>query len=223
MSNDVRGRAPIEATPRFPYAALLRALLPALAATALVVFFFSRSRTSAPAPKARADGLMRVTLSQKDSSLQAIPPSKGGASGDVLYAPKGTALHFTLRASALPPGHRYVLEMQVDDAIYTVASYAPDARGELAIDTTLTRFEEGVCVGANFDPPRPVIGRHAIKFWIKRDGSPATGTMPGVLPSAPGAQLACHGNGDGDYDYALLENEVADFTGVRPTASDSAR
>ncbi len=166
---------------------------------------------------------MRVTLSQKDSSLQPIPPSKGGASGDVVYAPKGTAFHFTLHASALPPGHRYALEMQVDDAIYTVASYAPNARGELAIDTTLSRFEEGVCVGANFDPPRPITGRHAIKFWIKRNGSPPTGTMPGVSPSAPGALLACDGNGDGNYDYELLENQVADFTGVRPSTSDRAQ
>ena len=62
-----------------------------------------------------------------------------------------------------------------------------------------------------------------MKFRIKRDGSPPSGTMPGIAPSAPGAQLPCHGNGDGDYDYLLLENEVANFKGTAGSAQDSRR
>lgn len=201
---------------RFPFATMIKALLPALAATVVVVFILHRS--SAAAPKPRADGMMRVTLSQKDPAFRAIPPSAGGATGEVWYAPRGPGLRFQLRAARLPPNRRYLLELQVDDAIYTVASHVPNARGELTIDTTLTRFEEGVCVGTNYDPPRAVSGHHLVKFWIKRDGSPASGTMPGVAPGAPGAQLACHGNGDGNYGYMLLENEVADFTGTAPTS-----
>jgi hypothetical protein len=207
--------------PRFPVDTLLKALLPALAATAIVVFIFARS--PAVAVKVRGDGMRTVTLSQKDSTFAPIPPSAGGATGEVLYAPRGSGLHFILHAAGLKAAVRYLLELQVDDAIYTVASYTPDPRGALAIDTTLTQFEEGVCVGTNFDPPRPTAGHHRVKFWVKHDGNPATGTMPGIAPTAPGAQLACHGNGDGDFGYVLLENKVADFTGSNPSAHDSSR
>jgi len=207
--------------PRFPVGTLLKALVPALAATAVVVFIFARSPKVAE--KVRGDGMRTVTLSQKDSTLAPIPRSAGGATGEVLYAPRGSGLHFILHATGLKAGVRYLLELQVDDAIYTVASYTSDPRGALAIDTTLTQFEEGVCVGTNFDPPRPTAGHHRVKFWVKHDGNPATGTMPGIAPTAPGAQLACHGNGDGDFGYVLLENKVADFTGTNPSAHDSSR
>lgn len=212
---------PDERRQRFPMGTLLKALIPALAATAVVVFIFARS--SKVAEKVRGDGMRSVTLSQKDSNSAPIPPSAGGATGEVLYAPRGSGLHFTLHANGLRAGVRYLLELQVDGVIYTVAEYAPDSRGALAIDTTLTQFEEGVCVGTNFDPPRPTAGHHRVKFWVKHDGNPATGTMPGIAPTAPGAQLACHGNGDGDFGYVLLENKVADFTGTDPSAHDSSR
>ena len=109
---------------------------------------------------------------------------------------------------------QYELEIQSDSATYEVASFSPDAHGQLTIDTTLTEFREGECVGKNFDAPRSVSGPHTVKFRIKRAGSPSSGTMPGIAPSAPGAQLSCHGNGDGNYDYLLLENEVANFKGT---------
>jgi hypothetical protein len=221
MSNDAERKLPHAVNSRFPIATLLRALLPSLAATAIVVFFFAR--TPAHKAKPRADGMVRITLSQKDSAFKPIPADKGGASGEVLYAPSGPALHFVLHAVSLPPGLRYAVEIQVDDAIYTVATHTPDARGQLTLDTTLTQFQEGECVGANFDPPRPTAGRHIIKFWLKRDGSPVSGTMPGIAPSVPGAQLACHGNGDGNYRYLLLENEVATFTGTRSSVQDSGK
>jgi hypothetical protein len=215
MTNDAEHLDPEGPHPRFPLTTMIKALLPALAATVLVVLLISRSRSNAP--MVRPDGMMRVTLSQKDSAFRPIPPSAGGATGVVWYSPKGPGLHFQLKATGLPANRRYLLELKVDDVIYTVASHSPDARGQLAIDTTITRFEEGVCVGKNFDPPRATSGHHLVKFWIKRDGSPASGTMPGIASGAPGAQLACHGNGDGNYQYVLLENEVADFTGTAET------
>lgn len=211
---------PDERRQRFPMGTLLKALVPALAATAVVVFIFARAPKVAE--KVRGDGMRSVTLSQKDSNSAPIPPSAGGATGEVLYAPRGSGLRFTLHANGLKAGVRYLLELQVDGAIYTVASYTSDSRGALAIDTTLTQFEEGVCVGTNFDPPRPTAGHHRVKFWVKHDGNPATGTMPGIAPTAPGAQLACHGNGDGDFGYVLLENKVAVFTGTNPSAHDSS-
>ncbi|HEY2898119.1 MAG TPA: hypothetical protein VGJ12_13350 [Gemmatimonadaceae bacterium] len=198
-----------------PIATLLWALVPALAATAIVVFFFARP--SARKPKARADGLMSVELVQKDSAFNPIPASKGGATGQVLYRPSGPTLHFVLHAVSLPPGHRYELEIQADTATYEVASFAPDPDGRLTIDTTLTEFREGECVGTNFDAPRSLKGLHIVKFRLKRAGSPATGTMPGIAPSTPGAQLPCHGNGDGNYGYALFENATVEFRGTTDT------
>lgn len=196
---------------RVPMAIFFKALIPALLATVLFVFLFARTASKTQAVE--SNGMMRVTLSQKDASFRPIPRAAGGATGVVWYAPTGPALKFQLRAYGLRPGRRYLLELQVDKAIYTVASYLPDARGDLAIDSSLAQFQEGVCVGANYDPPMPTAGEHHVKFWIKSDGSPASGTMPGVVAGAPGAQLPCHGNGDGDYRYVLLENETADFTG----------
>lgn len=206
---------------RFSFSTLLKVLLPSLAATAVVLFFFARS----PEVKEqeRPDGMKSLTLSQKDSTFAPIPPSAGGASAEVLYSPRGPGLHFVLHASGLKASRRYLLELQVDDVIYTVATYSPNARGELVIDTTLTQFSEGVCVGSNYDAPRATAGHHRVKFWVKHDGNPATGPMPGVRPTAPGAQLACHGDGDGDFGYVLLDNKVADFTGTNSSAHDSSR
>lgn len=163
-----------------------------------------------------SSGMSRVTLAQKDASFRPIPRAAGGATGVVWYAHSGPALQFSLRALGLQPAHRYLLELQVDDAIYSVSSYTSDAHGEIALDTALTQFAEGVCVGANYDAPRPVTGTHDVKFWIKRDGNPKSGTSPSVKAGAPGASLPCHGNGDGDYAYMLMENEIAHFSGTAP-------
>lgn len=162
-------------------------------------------------------GLSRVTLAQKDASFRPIPRAAGGATGVVWYAHSGPALRFTLKGFGLQPKHRYLLEIQADDAIYSVASYTSDAHGELAIDTALSQFKEGTCVGANYDAPRSVTGTHDVKFWIKRDGNPKSGTSPSVKAGAPGASLACGGNGDGDYTYMLMENEIAHFSGTAST------
>ena len=159
--------------------------------------------------------MSRVTLAQKDASFRPIPRAAGGATGVVWYAHSGPALQFSLRALGLQPAHRYLLEIQADDAIYSVASYTSDAHGEIALDTALTQFAEGVCVGANYDAPRPVEGEHQVKFWIKRDGNPPTGVSPSLKAGAPGAALPCRGNGDGDYTYMLMENEIAYFKGTQ--------
>lgn len=183
-------------------------------AGALFWFMFVRSSYDQSESVRSVGRMSRVTLAQKDAAFRPIPRAAGGATGVVWYAHSGPALHFVLRAYGLQPQRRYLLEIQADDAIYSVASFTPDARGELAIDTTLTQFAEGACVGANYDAPRTVQGPHKVKFWIKRDGNPQSGVSTGVKPGSPGASLPCHGNGDGDYAYMLMENEVANFTGT---------
>ena len=200
-----------EAHVRFSLATFFKALLPALLATAVVAFFLARSPKGVN--RVRADGMSSITLSQKDNDFRLVPPSAGGASAVVLYSPRGPGFHLRLNASGLKPSRRYALELQVDGTIYTVASYPADSHGALSFDTTLSTFEEGECVGRNYDPPRPIAGHHDIKVWMKHDGSPSSGTMPGIPANLPGAQLPCHGDGDGDYHYVLLENAPADFTG----------
>jgi hypothetical protein len=161
--------------------------------------------------------MSRVTLAQKDAAFRPIPRASGGATGVVWYAHSGPALQFILRAYGLQPQRRYLLEIRADDAIYSVASHTSDARGELAIDTALTQFAEGACVGTNYDASRSVAGPHKVKFWIKRDGNPPSGVSPNTNAGAPGAALPCRGNGDGDYAYMLMENEIANFTGTGAT------
>ena len=102
--------------------------------------------------------MSRVTLAQKDAAFRPIPRAAGGATGVVWYAHSGPALRFTLRAYGLQPVHKYLLEIQADDAIYSLASYTSDTKGQLTIDTALTQFSEGACVGANYDAPRSVGG-----------------------------------------------------------------
>lgn len=164
--------------------------------------------------RAATGAVQRITLSQKDRHFNIIPPVRGGAVGSVWYDPRGAALTFQFRAAGLRPHRRYLLELSVDGTVYTVASHPATAAGELTIDSTITAFEEGACVGDNYDPPRSVHGMHEVKFWLKNDGNPASGTMPGQRSSAAdGSSLPCHGNGDGDYRYLLLENAVAHFSG----------
>jgi hypothetical protein len=186
-------------------------------AGALFWFIFVRSSYEQSESVQSRTGMSRVTLAQKDAAFRPIPRAAGGATGVVWYAHSGPALQFILRAYGLQPRRRYLLEIQADDAIYSVASHTSDARGQLAIDTALTRFAEGACVGTNYDAPRPLEGPHRVKFWIKRDGNPTSGVSPSTKPGAPGAALPCRGNGDGDYAYMLMENEVANFTGTGTT------
>ncbi len=189
----------------------VRSLAAPVAAVVLCIFlYWEKPPESAPA----SDALHRIALSQKDRDFRIIPPARGGAVGSVWYSPRGRGLSFQLAASGLRPGRRYLLELSVDGTIYTVASHTADASGELSIDSTIATFAEGACVGDNFDPPKSTRGAHEVKFWLKNDGNPVAGTMPGRRPaSAAGSSLPCRGNGDGDYGYVLLDDAAARFTG----------
>lgn len=211
MSNETT----ITAVPRRRGTATLaervRGLVAPIVAIVLFIFLYWGSHQDV---RAATGAVQRITLSQKDEHFNIIPPVRGGAVGSVWYRSRGPALSFQLLASGLQPGRRYLLELSVDGTIYTVSSHPAGASGDLSIDTTVTMFEEGACVGDNYDPPRAVRGAHEIKFWIKNDGNPVSGTMPGRRSSSDaGSALPCRGNGDGDYSYVLLENAVARFTG----------
>ena len=213
MSSD--SPTPSRRSQRISLADVASALVAPLLLTTLLVFLFVRrdSRPSTPPPT--SDGWRRVTLSQKDSAFRPISPARGGASGSVWYRPAGGALQIQFRALGLVPGLHYLMEIDADGTIYSLSSHVADSTGAIAVDTSLTRFAEGVCVGTNYDPPHPIAGRHAVKFWLKRDGSPRSGTQAEFSPGAPEPSLACRGNGDENYAYALLENELAKFE-VKP-------
>ena len=199
------------ARPRFPTATLARVLLIPIVAVGIFVFLFANPGEQGP--PAGPDGMSMISLVQKDAQFRVIPSDRGGATGTVWYTPAGDEFEFQLRAQGLAPRRRYLLEIKADDTIYAIASHAADEDGELAVDTTLTRFAEGACVGQNYDPPRPLDGRHTVRFWLKADGNPPSGTSGGVAGQPGGEELPCSGNGDRDYTYVLLENEVAQYAG----------
>ncbi|MDQ6830975.1 MAG: hypothetical protein M3081_19095 [Gemmatimonadota bacterium] len=147
-----------------------------------------------------ARGLARVGLVQKDARFA---PMANGARGIVRYSRAGDRFAFQLAGTGLAPSIRYLVELEVDGAVYTLASVASDARGVVAFDTTLDSFSTGTCKGAKDPNPTPITGTHLIKFWLKRNGNPASGGPP-----------LCGGNGDHDYTYVLLETAVATFQGA---------
>lgn len=190
---------------------LIRFLLVPVALTVLVVLVFMKPWRNRE-PERRA-GYEQVLLVRK-GPLSAVTSLFGGASGSVWYTPSGRSLSLRLSAQHLEPGEHYILEIQADSIIYDVASRAADEDGRIAFDTSLTSFAEGVCVGDQYDPPRVLQpGRaYSIRFWLKRDGNPATGAQRvRATPDGPAVQLPCNGNGDGNYDYVLLENSLAIF------------
>jgi hypothetical protein len=199
--------------PSFSLRELARVLLiPVIAVAILVFVFVDMQEGGTPEDE---EGLKRIPLVQKDSQFRPIPADAGGASGSVWYTPSGKELSFQLQAQGLAPRKRYLLEMAVGETIYTLASHEATKDGELAVDTTLTSFAEGVCVGPNYDPPRSLQGEHAIRFWLKADGNPPSGSGREHAPQfTDGQDLPCAGNGDGDYTYVLFENELARFTGT---------
>lgn len=211
MSEDTITR--VEQRGRFvpSFAGRLRTFIAPIVAVVLFIFLYWGNHED---HSAATGGAQRITLSQKDRHFNIIPPARGGAVGSVWYYPQGGAFTFQFLASGLHPQHRYLLELSVDGTIFTLTSHVATASGEISIDSTITTFQEGACVGDNYDPSLSVRGAHEIKFWLKNDGNPASGTMPGHRRSATGgASLPCHGNGDGNYDYVLLDNEAARFTG----------
>lgn len=199
---------------RFPGRELVRFLLAPLLATILVIILFMKPWQGSASPT-RSDGRAQVLLVRKSGTIRSGLLPFGGASGSIWYTPAGPRLGLELRVQHLTPGKRYILELDVDSTIYDVASYQADSTGQIAADTSLTRFASGVCVGDNYHPPRPLQGPHTIRFWLKLDGNPPTGAQR-IADSAggPSAELPCRGNGDGDYRYVLLESTIARFTGA---------
>jgi hypothetical protein len=200
------------ASSRFPARELVKAVLMSLAATCLFVFLFMNPwRHKKPE---LSGGVGRVLLIQKDAEFKPVPRERGGASGSVWYKAAGPAFSFQLRADGLTPGKRYLIELGVDDKVFDIASHAADSRGAIALDTALSQFAEGACVGTNYIPPLPLAGKHEIKFLVKRDGNPPSGTGRTHTPEVrEGADLPCSGNGDNDYTYALFENDIAHYDG----------
>lgn len=188
---------------RFSMLHFVRALSLPLIATMVVLLVWRLSQGDAAVHVKTAGS---VALVEKDSEFHVIPASRGGPHGTVAVARRDRALALTLHAQGLAPGRRYAIELKVDDVAYTIASRAADAQGALALDTTLTQFADGVCVGANWRPPRGVTARVHLGFGIKNDGSPPSGTMPATTSEARGgADLPCAGNGDGNFRYVLYE------------------
>jgi hypothetical protein len=164
----------------------------------------------APDTAAAANG--HIGLIQKDADFHIVP---GGASGDVWFAPAAPTFAFHLAARGLRPDVHYLIELNVDDATYELTSRAADARGTITLDTTLTRFETGACIGGEYVAPRSLRGTHHVKFLVKRDGNPPSGTRRTHSSSITPPDLPCHGNGDENFSYALFEDNVAQYTGTR--------
>ncbi len=139
----------------------------------------------------------------------------GGASGDVWFDAAAPTFTFRFAATGLKPGTHYLIELFADNSPYELTSRTADAQGRINLDTTLTRFETGACIGGDYVAPRPLRGIHSIKFLLKRDGNPASGTRRTRSRSATTPDLPCHGNGDEDFTYALFEDNVAKYTGTR--------
>lgn len=196
---------------RFPAPELFRFLVLPIALTIIVILVFMKPwRNAEPV---REGAYEQVPIVQK-GGLSAVTSLFGGASGSVWYTPSGASLSVRLSASGLDPGKHYIFEIQVDSTVYDVASLRADAGGRLALDSVFAGVAEGTCVGDNYDPPMEFeSGRsYTLGFMLKRDGNAATGSERVPSDRGAGGDLRCTGNGDGDYDYALMENRLGQYT-----------
>ncbi|HEU4586149.1 MAG TPA: hypothetical protein VFR95_10385 [Gemmatimonadaceae bacterium] len=195
---------------RFPASELFRFLVLPVVLTIIVILVFMKPwRDAGPV---REGAFEQIELVQK-GGLSAVTSLFGGPTGSVWYTPDGAELRLRLGAEHLDSGRRYIFELQVDSTVYDVASLVADGDGRVALDSAFAGVAEGICVGANYDPPmRFQAGRsYTLGFMIKRDGNPTTGTQR--VPRDGGTvELRCTGNGDGDYRYALMENRPGRFT-----------
>jgi len=202
MSNDVP--APVRSRPTGWASVVGRAVVPAVVTIVVAIFLYGpKGLLTRHASSSDKNGVTRIAIATKDSAFNVVPPSRGGASGSVWFKSRAPSLALQLRAAGLVPSKRYQLELSTDQAVYTVARLTSDAQGRLAFDTTLMQLADDACVVANRVPPLPLRGRVKIKFWVRRDASPAV------------AGSACSGNGDGDSTYALLEENVGTFYGTQ--------
>jgi hypothetical protein len=194
----------------FPASELLRFLVLPIALTIIVILVFMKPwRNAEPA---RDGAFEQVQLVQK-GGLSAVTSLFGGPTGSVWYTPDGAELRLRLGAEHLDSGKRYIFEVQVDSTVYDVASITADGDGRIALDSAFAGVAEGTCVGTNYDPPmRFESGRsYSLGFMLKRDGNAATGIQR-AQGGGGTVELRCTGNGDGDYEYALLENRLGRFT-----------
>ena len=184
-----------------------------IALTIIVILVFMKPwRDVEPARQGQYE---QIELVQK-GGLSAVTSLFGGPTGSVWYTPSGRRLELRLNAENLDPGKRYIFEIQVDSTVYDVASLPADERGHIALDSAFSGVAEGTCVGSNYDRPmRFEAGRtYSLGFMLKLDGNEMRGTQrvpsgEGVAEGAP--ELRCTGNGDGDYQYVLLENRLGRY------------
>lgn len=180
-------------------------VVPAIAITiaAMFVMMIGRQlpahRNRSPLVR-RADGKQLMPLVAKDAHYKIIPPARGGATGTVWLSPGGNRLSLEIRASHLVPRLHYVAVVIADADAYPFARLTADSLGQLALDTTLTRFSSDACQRGKTAQPRALDGGHDIKFWIRRDGASAGGGR-------------CAGNGDGDDRVVLYEALTERFAG----------
>lgn len=149
----------------------------------------------------RADGKQLMPLVAKDAHYKIIPPARGGPTGTVWFSPGGNRLSLEIRASHLMPRLHYMAVVIADADVYPFARLTADSLGQLALDTTLTRFSSEACQHGKTTQPRALDGGHDIKFWIRRNGASSGGGR-------------CAGNGDGDDRVVLYEAMTERFAGT---------
>ena len=179
--------------------------LAVVAVVTIVLCIFLYGSPSGSRPAVARDAPVRIPLATKDRDFHVVPPSRGGAAGSVWYRPEGRSLPIQLRVAGLVPRLHYRLDLYVDTTLYPVANLRADDRGTVAFDTTLTELAANPCVRPDTTRRRPLAGTMSIKFWIQRDGSPA-------------GDSTCAGNGDGDFSYALFEENLATFSARQDSA-----
>jgi hypothetical protein len=153
-------------------------------------------------PLTRPTGFATVTLVPAEGAST----SQGAPTGEFWYRTSNGALEWFIRAQHLTPGRMYRVEITADEqAHYAVASVRADASGGLAGHGVLGAFTDRVCVGGNVTRPQLLSDVRAFRVAIKDDGSREARTSI----TAPGNDLPCVGNGDGKWDYVLVQRGAA--------------
>jgi hypothetical protein len=153
-------------------------------------------------PATRPSGFTAVMLvpAEQASAGQATP------SGEFWYSTSNGALEWYLRAQHLAGNRMYRVEITTDEsARYAIASVRADASGSIAAHGVLGSFTNRVCVGDDASRPQFLNEAREFRVALKDDGSRAT--SPSI--TAPGGDLPCVGNGDGKWDYVLVQNVAA--------------
>jgi hypothetical protein len=153
-------------------------------------------------PATRPQGFAAITL----VPAQGVSASTGAPAGEFWYRTSNGALEWFIRAQHLTPGRMYRVEITADErANYAVASVRADASGALAGHGVLGAFTDRVCVGGEGSRPQLLSDVRAFRVAIKDDGSRESRASI----TAPGSDLPCVGNGDGRWDYVLVQHAAA--------------